>query len=350
MTPALLLAETILLRPQIRARASALGLAWLTFLVIGLLVILRAKGVFGTPYEPMAADLFKQEGVTANTPALHVLSIFTQAGLFFKYLLLWLLPNPAWMSIDMRVPFLSSWLSWQGVLSAAAFVGYGLFGLWLLLRGRWAGLAGLALLYPWLQFLPEFSSIRVQDAFVLYRSYLWMPGLALFIPLLLAKWPSRKTLIPLALGAMLLVPLALNRLWVLADNYRLWNDAALLLPKTEVAGAGRILFNRGQAAEGVGKWDEAIADFERVAAISPQYAQVRFELGWAYLVKGRYQDAMAQFDAAIADDPTYANAYYGKAMVLKRRNEDRQAAELMSKSCELKNAMACLIAKGRIEH
>ena len=85
-------------------------------------------------------------------------------------------------------------------------------------------------------------------------------------------------------------------------------------------------------------------------AISPQYAPVRFELGWAYGVTGRYQDAMIQFDAAIADDPNFANAYYGKAMLLKMRHEDKQAAELMAKSCELKNAMACLIVKRHIEH
>jgi TPR repeat protein len=58
---------------------------------------------------------------------------------------------------------------------------------------------------------------------------------------------------------------------------------------------------------------------------------------------------MVQFDAAIADDPLYANAYYGKGMLLKMRHEDKQAAEYMQKSCELKNELACLIVKGHIE-
>lgn len=350
MTLALLAAETVVLRSQTRASARILWLAWAAFFSIGLLIILRAKGVFGTPYEAMAADLFKQEGIVESTPMLHLLSALTQAGLFFKYLLLWVLPNPAWMAIDMREPFVSSWLSWQGWLGAIGFAAYGALGVWLLLRPRWVGLAGLALLYPWMQFVLEFSTIRVQEPFVLYRSYLWMPGLMLFIPLLLAKWPNRKTLFSLGFAALLLAPLAVNRLWVFADSYRLWNDAVLLLPNDGVPGADRILFNRGQAEEAANKWDAAIADFQRAVNISPQYAPVRFELGWANAMTGRYQDAMTQFDAAITDDPAFANAYYGKAMLLKMRHEDKQAAELMAKSCELKNAMACLIVKGHIEH
>jgi len=350
MVPALLAAQTVLFRSQERASARALWLAWAAFFSIGLLVILHARGVFGAPYEAMAADLFKQEGIVEGGAMLHLLSIFTQAGLFFKYLLLWSLPNPAWMAIDMREPFVSSLAAWQGWLGAVGFVAYGALGAWLLLRPRWAGLAGLALLYPWLQFVLEFSSIRVQEPFVLYRSYLWMPGMTLFIPLLLTKWPNKKTFLALGLAALLLAPLAVNRLWVFADNYRLWNDAALLLSNDGVAGADRILFNRGQAEEGANKWDAAIADFQRVAAISPQYAPVRFELGWAYAKTGRYEDAMVQFDAAITDDPKFANAYYGKALLLKMWGDNRRAAELMAKSCELKNAMACLIVKGHIEH
>lgn len=350
LTLAVLLALTIMLRGRIHASRPALWATWAAFVGVALLIVLRAKGVFGTPYEAMAADLFEQQGVAKSIPLAHLLSVLTQAGLFFKYLLLWLFPNPAWMSLDMREPFVNSLTAWQGWAGLLGFLAYGALGFWLLLRPRLAGLAGLALLYPWLQFVLEFSSIRVQEPFVLYRSYLWMPGLLLFVPLLLSKWPGHRTLFGLGLLVLLLAPLAVNRLWVFADGYRLWNDAALLLPNDQVPGADRILFNRGQAAAGRNKWDEAIDDFERAVAISPQYAPIRFELGWAYGVKGRYQEAMVQFDAAIANDPKFANAYYGKAILLKMRHEDKQAAELMVKSCELKNAMACLITRKHVEH
>ena len=350
LTLALLAAQTILLRGSVKAARPVLWATWSAFISVAVLIVLRAKGVFGVPYEAMAASLFEQMGVVESTPVLHLLSVLTQAGLFFKYLLLWLLPNPAWMSVDMRVPFISSLSAWQGWLGAAAFLAYGYASLRLLLRGGVGGLIGLALLYPWLQFWLEFSSIRVQEPFVLYRSYLWMPGLLLLIPLLSLRWPGRRTLFVLGLAALLLAPLALNRLWVFGDSYRLWNDAARLLPDERVAGADRIFFNRGQAAAGAGQLEAAIADFQRSVAISPQFAAVRFELGWTYAMTGRYQEAMLEFDAAIADDPKFASAYYGKAMLLKMRHEDKQAAEYMEKSCELKNAMACLIAKGHAEH
>jgi protein O-mannosyl-transferase len=352
MMPAVLAAETILLSGRIQARRSALWVAAAGFAAVGTLVALIAKGVVGTPYEAMAAALFEQQGVAAagDPGLLHVLSALTQAGLFFKYLLLWVLPNPAWMSVDMREPFASSLSQWQSWLGLGGFLGYGVLGLWLLLRRGLTGLAGLALLYPWLQFLLEFSSIRVQEPFVLYRSYLWMPGLMLFIPLLLTKWPDRKTMVAIALVVAALAPLAANRLWVFADNYRLWNDAALLLHDKHEAGADRIFFNRGQAEEGMGRIDDAIADFERSLAVSPQYAPVHFELGWLYGRKGRYNDAMAQFDASIANDPTFANGYYGKAMLLKIRHENKRAAELMAKSCELKQPIACLISKGFVQN
>lgn len=349
MLPVVLAALAILLRGRNRAKQYALSLSWLAIIVIAVMISLRAKGVFGLAYEPMAAALFEQQGVSGDsTLELHILSALTQAGLFFKYLGLWLLPNPAWMSVDMRVPYMTSLSDWQGWLGGAGFVLYGLGGGWLLLRRGRAGLLGWALLYPWLQFLLEFSSIRVQEPFVLYRSYLWMPGMLLLIPLLLTQWPGKWKLVILGAIALILASAAANRLWVFADDYRLWDDAARLLPGEAIGGADRIYFNRGQAEKAKGLGNDAIADFERVVAINPKLAQARFELGWAYAAKGRYQESLTQFDAAIHADPDYANAYYGKALVEKHLGKPDLARELLVKSCELKQMMACLLTSGRV--
>ncbi|HEU0188178.1 MAG TPA: hypothetical protein VFR06_09830, partial [Gallionellaceae bacterium] len=263
LMPAMLAAMTVLLRAKIKIGKRVFWLVWGVFSLIGVLIVLRAAGVFGIPYEPMAEALFEQQRVYQNAPMLHLLSVLTQAGLYFKYLLLWLLPNPAWMSIDMREPFVTSLAAWQGWLGAAAFILYGVVGARLLLRGGIKGVLGLALLSPWLQFLLEFSTIRVQEPFVLYRSYLWMPGMMLLVPLLFVRWPVRRALLVLGVAVMLLAAGAANRLWVFADSYRLWNDAAMLLPNERAPGADRIFFNRGQAAERLGKWEDATADFER---------------------------------------------------------------------------------------
>ncbi len=343
MMPAVLAAITIALRPSILLDRRALWLTWAAFIALAILLVLRAKGVFGTPYEAMAAQLFEQQGIVESTPMLHLLSVLTQAGLFFKYLLLWALPNPAWMSVDMREPFIASWSAWQGWAGALGFILYGVLAFRLLLRPRWLGLAGLALLYPWLQFWVEFASIRVQEPFVLYRSYLWLPGMMLFFPLLLASLPGRKTLLALGCVVLLLAPLSWNRLWVFADNYRLWNDAALLLPDERTAGADRIFYNRAQAAGNMQKWDEAAADYQKVVALSPQLSPVRYAMGMAYVNLGRYQEALVQFDAGIALKPDDGRLYFGKGLSLMRLKASGQAQQQMKKACELGEQTACMM-------
>jgi len=355
MAPALLAAETWLLRGQIRAEKRSLAQVWVAFAVIGVLIVMRAKGVFGTPYEAMAADLFKQEGVAEGGFTLHLLSILTQMGLFFKYLLLWLVPNPAWMSIDMRSTFVSGLDAWQGWLGALAFIAYGAIGVCLLRRRGGCGLLGLAMLYPWVQFVLEFSTIRVQELFVLYRSYLWMPGMLLALPGVLLAYPQlveklrgKLALLGVVVLAGVLAAASANRLWVMADPYRLWNDAALLLPDEKMPGADRIYFNRGQTEESMGRLEDAVADFKRSLAVSPQYAPVHFELGWTLARLNRLDEAMKEFDRTIALDPNFPNAYLGRGLLLKLQGNTGEAAAMMEKACQLKVATACMLVGRRV--
>lgn len=344
MLPAVLAVMTFLFRTKNQLNKHALWATWTGFIAIGLLLVLRAKGVFGTPYEAMAAQLFEQQGIVESSLMLQLLSALTQAGFFFKYLFLWLVPNPVLMSVDMREHFVTTWTAWQGWGGALGFILYGLVGIKLLLRRGRQGLAGLALLYPWLLFWVEFSSIRVQEPFVLYRSYLWMPGMMLLFPLLATRWPSRKAVLALGSIAILLVPLAWNRLWVFGDNYRLWNDAALLLPNEKIAGANRIFYNRGQASAALHKWDAAAKDFQRVVAISPELAPVRYELGMAFVNLKLNHEAIKQFDAGIAIDPNDARLFFGKGLSLMQLHEKEQAHQQMKKACEQGYDPACMIA------
>ncbi|MEO8419494.1 MAG: tetratricopeptide repeat protein [Methylophilaceae bacterium] len=348
MAPAIVIAITILLRSHIRADWRALWATWLGYLVIGVFVVLRAKGVFGVAYEHDAAMLFEQQDIAESSATLHLLSVFTQAGLFFKYLFLWWLPNPAWMSVDMRETFVSAWTAWQGWLKAAGFMLYGVLACRLLLRRGRTGLVGLALLYPWLLFSVEFSSIRVQEPFVLYRSYLWLPGMLLLIPLLVEALPNRKhVVVALTISTLLLVPLSWNRLWVFADGYRLWNDAALLLKNEHIPGAARIYYNRGNAELASKQWPEAIADYQRVITIDPKIEQSYANIGVAHFNLKHYAQAITAFDQAIALSPAYALAYFGKGMSLKRLHSDAAAMAAMKKSCELGNVAGCLISSSR---
>lgn len=344
MMPAVLVAVTILLHSRNKLDRMSLSVTWVALAAVGLLTILRTRGVFGLPYEPMAAVMFEQQGMVESSPYLHLLSVLAQAGLFFKYLLLWIVPNPAWMSVDMREPFIASWTAWRGLAGALGFIVYGVVACRLLLRKQRMGLIGLALLYPWLLFIVELSSIRIQEPFVLYRSYLWMPGLMLFFPVVLSMFPLRRTKFVVGLLVLLLTAFSWNRLWVFGDNYRLWNDAALLLQNEHVAGADRIYYNRGIAEIAAKNWDKSIEDLQRVKQISPGLAPARYALGMAFYNAGRYQEAIGEFDVMISLKPDAGQAYYGKGLSLKRLHKDEQAIQQMQIGCELKNMMACMIA------
>lgn len=344
LAPAILASVTVLLRGKIAVSKQALWLTWCAFISVAVFVTLRSRGVLGIAYEPMAAELFEQQGLLASTPMLHLLSAMTQAGLFFKYIFLWIVPNVSWMSVDMREPFISSWREGYGWVCVAAFVSYGIVATKCLFRGGKVGLIGFALLYPWMLFGVELVGIRVQEPFVLYRSYLWMPGFLLLVAMLLMEFPSFKSKLILACLVLGLIPLAWSRLWIFEDNFRLWNDAAILLKHERVAGADRIYFNRGQALSVRQKWAEAATDFERSVAISPQLAPTHYLLGEAYKNSGRLPEALVQFNTAISINGNDDRYHFSKGTALKQLGRKVEARAEMELSCRLGNFAACLLA------
>lgn len=348
MAPAILLPLTWVLRAQNKLSTRTLLATWAGFAVTGLIVVMRTRGIFGQTYEMDAAALFGQEEMLKGMPMLHLLSVLTQAGLFFKYCLLMLVPNPAWMSIDMREAFILSWRDWTSWIGLAGFIGYGIVSLRCLLRGGRIALLGLALLYPWLLYMTEFSTIRVQEIFVLYRSYLWLPGYMLLLPLLLSALPDKKIMLGGFVAAILLVPLAWNRLWVFSDNYRLWDDAVQLLHGENRLGAQRVYYSRGYyAALDKKDWTSAIEDYKRSLQINSSFPPVKMALAGAYANAGRNEESLAVYDQAIAADPTNAEAYYGKAILLNRLHDDAGALANMQKSCDSGKNMACAMVSLR---
>lgn len=350
MAPAVAIMLTFLIRSRIKISKSAIGTAWLAFAAIGLFGVLHVKGLLGVPYEAAfdvagADSYFTQNGVGGIQPALlHVLSVLTQAGLFFKYLLLWFWPNPAWMSVDMRVAFVTSMWDWRAWAGAIAYVGYGLFAVRLLMRDDKRGLVGFALLYPWLMFLVEFSSIRVQEPFVLYRSYLWMPGIMVLIALMVMQLPRRQLAMAVLAVVVVLIPLSWNRLWIFSDPYLLWNDAAMLLKDRNAVGSDRIYYNRGNAELAQKQWARAIADYNRVVANNPHIQPTYLNLGTAYYGLKRYDDAISAFNTAIKLNPKDAQAYYAKGISFKRLHNESAALEQLKISCALGNMMGCAVS------
>jgi hypothetical protein len=346
MAPAVALALTLLLHPPSRELFKKIALPFALFALIGALVTLKAKGVLGSPYEPFALDMLKQmsesQGLPENIAYPYPLSVATQCFLFFKYVLLWLLPNPAWMSVDMREPFAVSLLAWPYVLGGPCFVLYGAVSLWLLLQRGKRGVLGFAMLFPWLLFVTELSTVRIQEPFVLYRSYLWMGGTFAVLPVLLGNIPARRAVVYLLGASLLIVPLAWNRLTTFSHPLLLWDDAASLIQdRPYLPGFERIYYNRGIAFYGVNLKQKALEDYSRVIAEKPDYSYAYNNRGEIYFDFGRYQEALLDLNKSIELKPDNANPYLGRGLVFEALHNIPAARTDFQKSCELGMQSGC---------
>jgi protein O-mannosyl-transferase len=309
----------------------------LALLAATVIYIVIARGLLGAAYEPNAIVILftsaNLQGVT-DLPNIYLLSILTQSWLFFKYLGLWLLPNPAWMSVDMREPFAMSLLGWH-TLGLVAFLAYFCAAVWLLLKQGRMGLLGFALLSPWILFLTELSTVRIQEPFVLYRSYLWMPGLFAALPVAFGWFSSKKAFLLLGVVSLLLMPLMLNRLHTFSSTLLLWDDAEKLVRgKPYIYGAERIYFNRGTELGQLRRYNEAIADFNTAIAEHP-YDFMYGNRATAYYSLGKYQEALRDYDKAIALNPGNPNSYNGRALTYRALGDFAAAQEDFTKSCAL---------------
>jgi tetratricopeptide (TPR) repeat protein len=74
-----------------------------------------------------------------------------------------------------------------------------------------------------------------------------------------------------------------------------------------------------------GRVQEAVAQFERAAALKPDFAAARASLGGALARLGRLDEALVQLHQALASDAAYAPAHYNLGLVLGRRGDAQGA-------------------------
>lgn len=345
MVPMVTMAMTILLRPPSLALFRHIAWSFVAFSIIAVWAVIQSQAVLGVSYELNADDMLKQLSSSHGQAIIehaYPLSVITQCSLFFKYLLLWIIPNPAWMSIDMREPFATSLLAWPYTIGALGFILYGVGAAWLLLQRGPKGLLGFAMLFPWLLFATELSSVRIQEPFVLYRSYLWMPGIYAALPFLLGAIPMQRALALLLAASVLMFPLAWNRLTTFSHPLLLWDDAASLLQDgKKIAGADRIYNNRGLAFYRAKMRQEALHDFNRALELKPNDGHVYHNRGVIHLDTGRYQEALRDFGKASELVPNYPRSYMGQGLVFEAMHMPQKAQENFQKACLLGMPEAC---------
>lgn len=348
MAPAVALLLTPLLHRPSTKLVRRMIAPLVAYTVIALLVISMVKGVLGKPYEPHAVDMMK-DMAEAGVNITYTHSVLTQMYLYFKYVFLWVFPNVGKMSIDMREPLAMSIDAWPYWGAGLAFVGYIVVAISMVLRGGITGIAGWVLAFPWLMFATELSTLRIQEPFVLYRSYLWFPLLGVLVPL--AIWRVKSELIVAITVPLLcvLVVLSLNRLNSLSDELLIWGDAAKLLVTGRESGAARIYYNRGLALANHGRREEALADMDSAIALRPTLDPIYYARAKIKYDLKQYAGAMRDINAAISFNPDNASLYVARAMTLKRLGRDEEAIQDLRKSCDMKDIIGCYAIRQSVD-
>lgn len=350
MAPALTLVIMFLLHKPSRELIWRVWPTFVLYILIGGFVIYQVKSVnvLGQAYEPNGVDMLSRMTAAHNTfdPRLaYPLSMLTQSFLFFKYLLVWLVPSSAWMSVDMYEEFAAKLWAWPQTFGAICFLIYPIIAIWMLFQRGAKGLFGLAMLWPWLLFVTELSTIRIQDSFVIYRSYLWTPGIFAAMPLLFQTLSAKRAVIALVAISLVMVPLTCVRLITFSHPFLLWDDAARLIKnKDHRPGVERIYHNRGHALFLAKYYDRAEEDLNKALTINPRSGQSYAVRGTIYLQTQRYHQALADFTKSIEVLPTY-QAYLGRARVHEVLNNREAAAKDYEVSCLKGSAKGCAKAR-----
>jgi tetratricopeptide (TPR) repeat protein len=303
-----------------------------------LYVVVFRSWLIGKGYEPDYAVVANQlESVFGHAMKDFSLplSIVTQAGLFFNYLALWLWPDVRGMSLDLRVDFFQTWSAAWIVLKISSFLAFGALGGLLLRRGGRAGLIGFGMLYTWILFLVEFSTARFQEPMVLYRSYLWAPGIVIAVTALLSTIPLRATLAAAALALPVLFYQAHDRLTTFSRSLFLWEDAVAKLPDAAVPWGSRTLYMLGREYVYSGQPEKAIRVADRCMVQYPGTVHCYYARGVIHFLLGQYDQALPLLSRAVELQPESGIAHHRLGLDLEHLgriqdalSEYQQAAKL----------------------
>jgi Tfp pilus assembly protein PilF len=211
--------------------------------------------------------------------------------------------------VDVRVPFPASLLSWPQTAFFAAWLALPVAGVMVLRKGGRIGLIGLGMLFPWLLSLTEVAAIRVQEPFVIYRSYLWMTGLPILLTPVLARLPAKWALAALCAACIALVPLSFDRLGSFSSQVKLWDDVVRKNAGSQGSLIERGYHNRGLAHLQARQYPDALRDFERAIAINERDVSAWVGRATLFARTGSLERAVSDLERAIAIDPTYAEAW-----------------------------------------
>lgn len=352
LLPAAALALTPLAGVINRQTLRLIRLPAVLYLAVAVLVIYKNHSIVGTAYEPFAQRMVFDSVCGVESNCLWGLSVLTQAVLYFKYLGLMVWPDPGFMSIDLRVPVAREFdqsIYWVGLVCLLA---YAVIATMLLFRRGRRGLLGYALLAPLLLFAVEFSAVRVQEPFVLYRAYLWLPLLLLVLPLLSNALPDRVFWFVFLILGLGLVWASTDRLHSFSSGFKLWDDALRKLSDPLRPGAGRAYLNRGIFHMQAKRYEAALADFSRAIQTDPEY-DMAYRGRAAVLIELRdFRGAMETAQTLIRLQPDNSDAYMMRGRIHAAQGDVERARSDFKRGCAKNPApepcMSIALQSGRL--
>jgi tetratricopeptide (TPR) repeat protein len=245
------------------------------------------------------------------------------------------------MNIDIDFPVLSDWLqpvNWTGIAALGIFIFF-----WIGISTRVSPkcevgrrFAGFGMAWILLTLLPTSSFIPLLDVAVEHTTYLPMIGFVFFIAgglNCLQVWYSEVFRASKLINCCVVLILLFFSLGVMVrnadwkDEVTLWSDAKKKSPNLV-----RPYNNIGEAYDQLGKYDEAIAEFEGALKINPNYFFGLNNLGNIYGKQRKLQEAITYFKRALEQKPDYSPAHYNLARALHLTGKREEAAESYRKS------------------
>jgi tetratricopeptide (TPR) repeat protein len=192
------------------------------------------------------------------------------------------------------------------------------------------GLIGLCLLMPCLLFVTEFTTVWLQDPFVLYRSYLWSIPIPALIALPLVGYSYKPLYAVGVLLVALLAALSFDRINSLQSPTTAWSDASEKIDRQAPAnavGRWRPLLNLGAEFQDQGNYKEALRLFGQAEALGEPLGSARFNIGVSLHQLKQHSQALDNFAQAEAKGFTDAALYY-------QRGESQYALGRFNESLE----------------
>ena len=252
------------------------------------------------------------------------------------------------MNIDIDFPILSHWLqseSWLGMVVLGLFI-----FVWIRISNRVSETGslevgrrcvGFGMAWILLTLLPTSSFIPLLDVAVEHRTYLPMVGFVFMFAGGIGcmriwgkegfpgfSFPVTKLVNFCALSILLCFSMGViirNGDW--KDEVTLWTDAKKKSPNLV-----RPYNNVGEAYDKLGKYDEAIVEFEGALKIEPNYFFGLNNLGNIYGKQRKLPQAIGYFQRALEQKPDYSPAHYNLARAFHLTGKRQEAAESYRKA------------------